>query len=295
MTWTWKIPLDEKPGKLLRPPLIDAQRLRAVVPTFRDWEEARMTIESLLDCRPRPAQIVLVNDNDEPGAPAWARRCRHITLLGCGENRGPAYARNLGANHTSELAIDWLYFTDTACQRDTRFFAALIDASMDMPRTTVAVAAPVRGAATTPIATPINYYMSEEAILHPPRDEHGPQALITANATVSMAAFRAVGGFDTTYHFAAGEDLDLGIRLRRLGPIGWAEGAVIYHRFAESLDDFRRRFARYGAGNAHLELRLGLPSMRVVAAVTGDPFLQPLMDAQIAAMQEGYDRRRALL
>lgn len=288
MSWVWTIPMEIKPLQLLRPPLLCLDHTRVVVPTYRDWNEARVTIESILACRPRPAEIMLVNDNAESGRPAWVSRYPIFTIDYPG-NRGPSYARNTGARFRSGRPIDWLYFTDTGCQRDTGFFAELVDASMAMPRTTVAIAAPVVGVIDSGGNSPINRYMTEEAILNPPKDAHGPQAIVTANAAVSAAAFHALRGFDTTYPFAAGEDLDLGVRLRRLGLIGWAPRAVVAHHFMESEDDLRRRFRRYGAGTAHLELTLGLPSLRVQAIVARDPALQQLADAQVLAMRSGYD------
>jgi GT2 family glycosyltransferase len=156
----------------------------------------------------------------------------------------------------------------------------------------VAVAAPVRGVVVSATATPINHYMTEEGILFPPMQDGEPQAIVTANAAVSIAAFQAVGGFDTSFPFAAGEDLDLGLRLRQLGGISWAPDATVRHRFRESLHDFEKRFERYGAGNAHLEVRWRLSGMRPAPFRSHDPLLQRLADAQVIAMQRGYDRHR---
>lgn len=294
MSWVWTIPLDIKPSELLQPALIRPAHLRAIVPTFRDWDEARVTVDSLLACTPRPAEIVLVNDNHEPDLPAWTRRYP-IFVVNYAGNRGPSYARNEGVRFASGRPIDWLYFTDTGCTRAPEFFGELVEASMAMSRTTVAIAAPVIGVVESASATPINYYMTEEAILNPPRDGQGPQAIITANAAVSAVAFLAVGGFSTAYPFAAGEDLDLGVRLRHLCPIGWAERAIVRHAFEESVDDFRRRFVRYGAGNAHLEHALHLPRMRVESITAREPALQRLANIQVSAMQVGYDRHHAHL
>lgn len=288
MSWTWSIPLDIRPSLLLRPPLIHPKRLRGIIPTFRDWDAARTTIESLLACWPRPSEIVLVNDNIEPDVPDWVHRYP-IHLVDYPGNRGPSWARNMGVLFKSGHQVDWLYFTDTGCERDTGFFGELIEASMAMPRSTIAIAAPVVGVVVSAEVTPINHYMTEEAILNPPRSLHGPQAIITANAAVSAAGFHAAGGFSNSYPYAGGEDLDLGVKLRHHGPIGWAPRAIVRHRFMECLDDFRRRFLRYGAGNAHLERMWDLPSMRVHDVTAHNPAMQSLAKAQVRAMQTGYD------
>ena len=287
MTWCWTIPNVGAPGQLLRPPLLDCTRLRAIIPICSDWADARETIEGLLACNPRPAEIVQVNANAEPGVPEWARRLP-IAIVDYPGNRGAAAARNAGAWVRSAWPIDWLYFTDGACRRDPSFFAELVDASMAMDRTTVAIAAPVLGVVDSIERAPINAYMTEEAILYPPRDAFGPQAIITANAAVSVHAFKAINGFSEAFPSAGGEDLDLGVRLRRLGPIGWAGSAVVRHAFEECPIDFARRFERYGRGNAQLAQRLELNRLccEDIRAARAD--LQWLADIQRAAMARGY-------
>jgi GT2 family glycosyltransferase len=294
MTWAWSIPGQPPPGHLLRLPFLEPTRTRVVVPTYRDWPGVRLTIESLRACDPAPAEIVLVDDNDGGTPPPWTRD-KDLILLEYPGNRGPAYARNAGANLETSRTIDWLVFTDGGCTRRADYFAALAAFSRMQPLNTVAIAAPVRGVVRSPHASPINHYMTEEAILCPPRDAHGPQAIVTANAAVAALAFAAIGGFDASYPFAAGEDLDLGLRLRRMGSIAWFEGAVVWHEFEESLLDFRRRFERYGRGNAHLAMLHGLPSLRPTVFQPLDPALQWLADEQVAAMRRGYDEQLRLL
>lgn len=294
MTWTWSIPVRIETGLELTVPALLPERTRVVIPTFSDWDEARETIASMLECRPGPAELVLVNDNVGPSVPTWVHRSG-VRVVNYRGNRGPAFARNAGASLATNQRIDWLYFTDTGCTRSRSFLSKLRDASASHPRSTVAIAGPVSGVVSSPRDAPINRFMTEEAILNPPIGATGPQAVITANAAVSMAAFRIVGGFDTSYPFAAAEDLDLGLKLRRVGTIGWAPKAVVEHRFRESIEDFRRRFRRYGAGNAHLEIRWGLPSMRTAPFAAHDPELQWLADEQVRAMQQGYDEHRRAL
>jgi GT2 family glycosyltransferase len=136
--------------------------------------------------------------------------------------------------------------------------------------------------------------MTEQGILNPPKarliyDTMLPQAIVTANALVSGIAFSFVGGFDETFTKAAGEDLDLGLRLRKLGVIGWAAKALVKHEFPEDREDFFRRFERYGAGNRQLEVKHNLPSMRARRYIAEKPEFQELAELQVQAMQKGYD------
>lgn len=287
MTATWTLPLTVRPGRARRCPTCDLRKTRVVVPTFRDWDLAYETVDGLLRCRPRPCELVLVNDNDEPGLPRWARDPR-LAVVDYPGNLGPSVARNVGARAGDTRRIDWIYFTDTGCSRAPDFFARLVDGAR-ASGAPVAVAGPVIGRVRTPDEAPINHYMTTEGVLHPPFDAFGPQAIVTANALVEARAFNAVGGFDASYPFAAAEDLDLGIRLRGLGSIGWAEHAVVRHRFEECIEDFVARFVRYGRGVAHLERTFALPSLRPIVPDPGTTVYEELKRLQMASMCRGYD------
>ncbi|MCI0365514.1 MAG: glycosyltransferase [Phycisphaerales bacterium] len=291
MSASWSLPIHFSPSRPFHSTILWPERTRVVIPTFRDWDAARETVESLLDCRPRPGEIVLVDDNAEPDPPIWLRRYP-IYIVTYEGNHGPAHARNAGVRLETGQLIQWLCFTDTGCTREREFFSVLAEHQLRLREGCVAIGGPVHGVTVSPTRTPINLYMTEERVLNPPFDQDGPQAVVTANAAVSAQAFQLVGGFDESYPFAAGEDLDLGLKLRRLGTIGWASEAVVHHHFEESMDDFRRRFIRYGAGTAHLEHRFGLPSLRPPLLVAKHADRQPLALNHITAMQVGYDAHR---
>ncbi len=186
--------------------------------------------------------------------------------------------------------IDWFYFTDSGCEHAANLFSEFEKAWRETGDSCVAISGPVTGDGDGPI----NKFMTEQGVLNPPKekvlyDMMVPQAVVTANALISGIALSFVGGFDETFKQAAGEDLDLGLRIRRLGMIGWAAKAIVKHRFPEGREDFIRRFRRYGAGNRALEVKHNLPSLRARKITTERPELQELADLQIEAMQKGYD------
>jgi GT2 family glycosyltransferase len=186
--------------------------------------------------------------------------------------------------------IEWFYFTDCGCEHTPNLFSEFEKTWHHTGDSCVAISGPITGNGEGPI----NQFMTKQGILNPPKerliyDTFVPQAIITANALVSGIAFSFIGGFDETFTEAAGEDLDLGLRLRTLGIIGWAENAVVKHRFNEDKEDFMCRFKRYGAGNRRLEVKHNLPSLRAKPYSAELAELQELADLQIEAMQSGYD------
>lgn len=188
------------------------------------------------------------------------------------------------------LDADWFYFTDSGCEHAKDLFEQFAGCWRETGDSCVAISGPVQGKGDGLI----NRFMTEQGILNPPKtrliyDTMLPQAIVTANALVAGMAFSFIGGFDETFTEAAGEDLDVGLRLRKLGVIGWAESAVVKHEFPEDREDFLRRFKRYGSGNRQLEVKHNLPSMRARKYTAELPEFQELADLQVKAMQEGYD------
>lgn len=187
-------------------------------------------------------------------------------------------------------SVDWYYFTDCGCTHDPDLFLNFERAWKECGDCCVAISGPVTGSGSGAI----NDYMTEQGVLNPPREKtiHGislPQAVVTANALIAGLPFAFLGGFDPQFQEAAGEDLDVGIRLRSLGVIAWAPDAKVSHRFEEDESDFYRRFRRYGRGNRRLELKHGLPSLRAQPFPPEKSEHKHLAQLAVEAMQAGYD------
>ncbi len=339
MTAIYKLPPALPAHLRFRSRPVHARKIRAVIPTYKDWEGLRVTLDSLLNLKTPPARISVANDNPDDFVPEWLKDYP-VQLVNYPGNCGPAEARNRAFGFTGELGdfahiwsvaaaikhrkgipsywrsghvepltyddknpeprefrwnseLDWVYFTDCGCTHSPDLFLEFEKAWGECGDCCVAISGPITGSGEGPI----NDYMTHQGVLNPPLEQnihgvHIPQAIITANALVAALPFAFLGGFNTEFKEAAGEDLDIGIRLRQLGVIAWAPQAIAAHRFDESESDFYKRFRRYGRGNRRLELMHNLPCLRA------RPF-KPDQDhkpdhhrlAKIAceAMQAGYD------
>ena len=71
----------------------------------------------------------------------------------------------------------------------------------------------------------------------------------------SAAAFRAVGGFDETFRYSAGEDRDLSERWAARGRLRYVPEAMIRHHHTLSPARFLRQHHMYGRGAVHLARR----------------------------------------
>ena len=287
----YSLPLPPRPNRAsFKPPKIDPKKIRVVVTVYEDWEGLKVTLESLQALVPRPGAITVANDNADTNVPSWLK-FYPIQLVNYRNNRGPAYARNRGAENPG-TACDWIYFTDCGCEHLRNLITRFMNAQERGGKSIIAVCGTVAGKGSGRI----NRYMTEMGILNPPfeqelgpRGEEIPQAIITANALVYAPAFHQLEGFSTAFGEAGGEDLDLGIRLRELGRLVYEPRAVVSHEFDEDLQDFKRRFERYGRANRLLEQIHKLPLLRPKPFRQTNPEFNDLAELQIESLCRGYD------
>lgn len=84
-----------------------------------------------------------------------------------------------------------------------------------------------------------------------------------------------------------GEDIDFGLRPRGPGQVGWCPEDAVTHQFEDCLDDFDRRFLRYGRGMRTLADKWG-QDLAPFEFQAMSPDLQWLADRQFVRMLEGY-------
>lgn len=191
----------------------------------------------------RPHELVVVDDGSLEPIIVKAPNCRVLRI----EGRGPAAARNLGWR---AAVSKWVAFVDSDCLPDPEWSPSFARGWSGE----VAVQGRVR-----PLGDGrLSRFYESQGILRPMAwsADGRPRYLITANALVWREALEAVGGFDESFRLAAGEDVDLGLRLSAVGVLRWCADASVAHEFEESLIAFVRRFVRYGRGNRTLAARV---------------------------------------
>jgi GT2 family glycosyltransferase len=337
MTAIYSLPTPISRRFRFRSKPVNARHIKAIIPTFQDWDGLRVTLDSLKKLKTPPRQIVVANDNTESTVPPWLSAYRDLEIINYPGNLGPAAARNRAFGFKSEIPsgkilgalfaaiergeplpdyikngccpqliyrdfennpkvftweseYDWCFFTDCGCTHHPDIFLEFEKSWHECGDCCVAISGPITGSGTGEI----NGYMTEQGVLNPPSEKnlHGvylPQAVITANALIAGLPFAFLGGFDPQFKEAAGEDLDMGIRLRELGVIAWSPNAKVAHRFDEGETEFYKRFRRYGRGNRALEIKHGLPCLRPPSIKAEKAQHQRLADLALQAMQAGYD------
>ncbi len=196
-----------------------------------------------------PREIIFVDNNSI--APLFIPKSHQnsglsLKLFLC-TRKGPAAARNFGANHATGK---WVLFNDSDCLPTE----SLISGYLKADNGAVAYAGNIKALGRDKLSS---YYESQE-ILIPLKTLHSsgkfvPQYIITANTLVWKDAFVECGGFNEQIRIAGGEDVDLGLRLSQIGELSYAFDSIAYHNFNDGLIGFYKRFNRYGKGNRIIE------------------------------------------
>ena len=199
-----------------------------------------------------PLEVIVVNDGES--ALDLPEICSHYPLeIKCfySNKKGPSYARNIGWLHAKG---EWILFTDSDCRPTPSWLGGYLQTRNG----SVGYAGMVLSYGRDRIS---KYYESQNILMPSVNSRDGvtcPDYLVTANALVWRKALEKICGFNESLRIAAGEDIDLGIRLREIGNLSFAFDSVVYHDFNDGLKGFIRRFRRYGKGNRLLAQMYGL-------------------------------------
>jgi len=231
----------------LEPPRIKATKEVSIVIPVKDNQKGidRFFEAFLKTTRPEsyPLEILVVGDAGAPQqAPEEILSHRvDIRFLRCNKI-GPASARNLGWRSAKG---DWILFTDSDCLPTSTWLEGYLDAWNGA----IGYAGNVLSLNDDAISS---FYESQGTLTPTSHKQDGsryPEYLITANALVWKPALVRIGGFNERIKFAAGEDINLGFRLREVGNLSFAPESVVYHNFDDGVVGFVKRFRRYGRGN----------------------------------------------
>jgi glycosyltransferase involved in cell wall biosynthesis len=247
---SFPIRLPQVHQRLHPPRSLEAHDVSLIIPVRDNQRGLDALLNSIMHIQDPfclPAEILVVDNNSRHPIeiPAYYRKKLPIKLLQC-SGQGPASARNVGAQHALGC---WLWFCDSDC--------ILTDRSLQGYRQALNGAIGYAGWVQSSRRGMISQYYDEQHILIPPNgileaEMMRPAYVITANALVYQPAFHAVGGFRETWPYAAGEDIDFGVRLWSVGVLSYAPSAVVQHDFEPDLVSFLKRFIRYGRGNRRL-------------------------------------------
>lgn len=280
---TWFIYRPNRSLDLIAPK-IHPSDVTVVVPVRNNQGGLDRLIASLDLLTVSPREIIIVDNLSVPAA--HMPRSRHrIRLMNC-TTLGAAATRNVGIK---SAVSEWIWFLDSDCEV---LPSTLSEFCRSQPGP-IAFAGRVLSASRKLLG---RYYDGQEVLIPQFAEDNEPLYLITASAMIHRGALDVVGCFDESFPSAAGEDIDLGLRLFSRGRLKFASGACVFHHFEECLSDFRKRFARYGQGNRVLEDKYHLSLKPSPFAPYKDTYVaRVLARIQYEALTRGYRAAYPLL
>ncbi|MBE9185016.1 glycosyltransferase [Microcoleus sp. LEGE 07076] len=219
-----------------------------IVPTYNRPDKLAACIQSFVALEyPRDKfQVIVVNDSTEISVESTISpflNQLNLTLL-TQPNSGPATARNTGG---FTAVGKFLVFTDDDCTVATDWLQNLEKRFGETPDCLIG--------GRTLNALPDNIYStaSQQLIdyLYSYYNTIGDRAqfFTSNNFALPALAFQQIGGFDTTFSLAAGEDREFCFRWLNLGGRAvYAPQVTVYHSHALTLSKFWQQQFNYGRG-----------------------------------------------
>jgi len=219
-----------------------------IIPTYQRPDKLASCIQaiSLLDYPAQRFEVIVVDDGTYPSDSVESvlepyRDNLAISLI-VQDNAGPASARNTGA---SSASCDCLAFTDDDCRPRKTWLRALaphFSSSRECVLGGRAVNALEKNsfssASQVLVSYICDYYLKRGAPIFP-----------SNNLAVSREVFERIGGFDTRFPLAAGEDREFCDRCLSSGlDLLYESEAVVDHYHHLSLRGFLRQHFNYGRG-----------------------------------------------
>ena len=219
-----------------------------ILPTYRRHDPMACFLKALNN-NTYPAErfevIVVDDDNNSHTKEILASlKLSFLPQLMTQEHAGPAAARNIGR---SLAKGKYLVFIDDDCLPEPEWLTALAQISAEEPGQAI-VGRTVNG-------LPQNIFArASQALydyLHQTYNLDGESARfgLTCNLAVPADGFDQLGGFDTSFTTAAGEDRDFCARWQEHGlSMVHAPEAVVQHHHALTFGSFCRQHFNYGRG-----------------------------------------------
>lgn len=212
-------------------------RASVVIPAYNAAATLSACVEACLAQTHVPVEVIVVDDGSTDATAAIAERAGARCIRQ--KNAGPAAARNRGAK---EAVGEIVVFTDSDCIPQGEWLERLL---AGFSRETVWA---VGG--TYAIANPASRLarvIHAEILARHARFGEEVDFLGSFNVAYRRERFFDVGGFDTTFIMASGEDNDLAYRLQDAGGIlAFSRGAAVAHVHPERLGRYLRTQARHG-------------------------------------------------
>ena len=231
-----------------------------VIPTYNRAESLRSCLSGIVAMSAARCdyEVIVVDDASDYDTAAVADTFRgdmNLQVLHQEKNEGPASARNRGAYAARG---DYLLFLDDDCIPCRDWLDVIGRRLADLPH--AAIGGTSRNGLSESLCSEAQQLLLEFLFAHFNRDPNRAGFCATNNLAVPRTRFLEVGGFDTAFRRAAGEDREFCERWVRSGAqLYFISDAPVYHQHAMGLLEFLKLHFRYGRGSRCFRARSARP------------------------------------
>jgi glycosyltransferase involved in cell wall biosynthesis len=224
-------------------------RYSIVIPTYNRPESLRSCLSGIvaMACDRSDYEVIVVDDASDHDTAVVVDEFRgdlNLCVLHQEENRGPAAARNRGAR---QARGDYLFFLDDDCIPCRNWLTALGHCLDERPH--AAVGGTSRNGLAESLCSEAQQMLLDFLFDHFNSDPENARFCATNNLAIPRADFLAMGGFDTAFRQAAGEDREFCSRWIRSGArLAFVPDAPVYHQHVMGPVEFVKLHFRYGRG-----------------------------------------------
>jgi glycosyltransferase involved in cell wall biosynthesis len=211
-------------------------RVSIIIPAYNAEHTLGETLEACAAQGHHDVEVLVVDDGSTDGTAAITEQAG--VRFYQQDQRGPAAARNLGAQHAEG---EVLAFTDSDCVPEPGWIDALL---VEFNDGVVGVGGTYTNALPDQLLPSI---IHEEIAIRHAKQPAEVDFLGSFNVAYLREAFEAVGGFDEAFTRASGEDNDLAYRLFEIGGrLRFTPKARVAHYHPSRLLPYLRTQARHG-------------------------------------------------
>jgi glycosyltransferase involved in cell wall biosynthesis len=234
----------------IRLPLVEAKQpfFSIVIPTYARPARLASCLQSLslLDYPRDHFEVIVVDDGSEkPPETVIDDFCDRLdVVLLAQSHQGPATARNTGA---ARAKGQFLAFTDDDCEPAPEWLQALASRFAATPDCAVG-GRTLNALHNNPCST-ASQMLVDYLYDYYNRDPHKAVFFTSNNLALPADRFRTIGGFDTTFSYAAGEDREFCDRwLNRGYPMIYVPEALVRHSHFLGCRTFCKQHFNWGRG-----------------------------------------------
>jgi cellulose synthase/poly-beta-1,6-N-acetylglucosamine synthase-like glycosyltransferase len=219
-----------------------------IVPSYNRPRQIVLCLEALsrIDYPQESFEVIVVDDGSRLPVQTFAVPFfdkMNLTIV-TQENAGPSTARNAGANRAKG---NFLVFTDDDCMPAPNWLQTL-SVRFKTSSECAIVGRSVNALADNPFDT-ASQMLIEYLYAYYNHDPDQARFIISNNLSLPKKRFHAVGGFDTIFSNAGGEDREFCEHWRHCGyQVIYAPEVLVYHAHGLTFSSFWRQHFNYGRG-----------------------------------------------